>query len=95
MEFEISFYDISQLLIIALRILSFYHNNRNFLNIKRVFFEELEKEIANAGFRINKKKTRIQYRDSRQEVTGVVVNKKLHVSRDYYKKTRAMVYGRP
>lgn len=72
--------------------LTFSTNNKNFLNIKKMFFEELEKEIINAGFRINKKKTRIQYRDSRQEVTGVVVNKKLHVSRDYYKKTRAMAY---
>ena len=72
--------------------LTFSTNNKEFLNIKNIFFEELEKEIINAGFSINKKKTRIQYRDSRQEVTGVVVNKKLHVSRDYYKRTRAMAY---
>ena len=72
--------------------LTFSTNSREFLNVKNIFLEELEKEIISAGFSINKKKTRIQYRDSRQEVTGVVVNKKLHVSRDYYKKTRAMAH---
>ena len=72
--------------------LTFSTNNREFSKIKNVFFEELEKEIINTGFNINKQKTRIQYMDSRQEVTGVVVNKKLHVSRGYYKKTRAMAY---
>lgn len=71
---------------------SFSTNNKEFLNVKNMFFEELEKEITYSGFSINKNKTRIQYRDSRQEVTGVVVNKKLHVSRDYYKRTRAMAY---
>ena len=62
--------------------LTFSTNNKEFLNIKNIFFEELEKEIINAGFNINKRKTRVQYRVSRQEVTGIVVNKKLHVSRD-------------
>lgn len=72
--------------------LTFSTNDRKFLEIETKFFEELEKEVIKAGFRINSKKTRVQYRDSRQEVTGIIVNRKLHVSRDYYKKTRAMAY---
>lgn len=72
--------------------LTFSTNDRKFLEIETKFFEELEREVIKAGFRINSKKTRVQYRDSRQEVTGIIVNRKLHVSRDYYKKTRAMAY---
>lgn len=72
--------------------LTFSTNDKKFLSVKSNFFKELKKEIINAGFSINEKKTRIQHRNCRQEVTGVIVNKKLHVSRDYYKKTRAMAY---
>lgn len=72
--------------------LSFSTNNKDFLNIEEQFFEELSKEVERAGFSINDKKTRVQYKDSRQEVTGIVVNKKLNVDRDYYKKTRAMAH---
>ena len=43
-----------------------------------------------SGFRINSNKTRLQYRESQQKVTGLVVNKKINVARDYYKQTRAM-----
>lgn len=73
--------------------LTFSTNDAQFLDIQASFFDELETEIINAGFKINEKKTRIQYRDSRQEVTGIIVNKKLHVNRDYYKKTRAMAHN--
>lgn len=72
--------------------LSFSTNDKNFLEMYCKFYEELIQEIDKAGFKINETKTRIQYKDSRQEVTGVVVNKKLSVNRDYYKKTRAMAY---
>lgn len=72
--------------------LSFSTNNKSFLNAEKQFFEELSKEIKRAGFSINDKKTRVQYKDSHQEVTGIVVNKKLNVNRDYYKKTRAMAH---
>ena len=45
-----------------------------------------------AGFKINEKKTRLQLRDSRQVVTGLVVNKKINVNKRYYKETRAMAH---
>lgn len=70
--------------------LTFSTNDKNFLIKEKVFFEDLLKEITRAGFNINSKKTRIQYKDSHQEVTGIVVNKKLNVNKNYYKQTRAM-----
>ena len=72
--------------------LTFSTNDRKFLEIQEQFYQEVAKEIESSGFKINDKKTRLQFRDSRQEVTGVIVNKKLNVNRDYYKRTRAMAY---
>ena len=72
--------------------LSFSTNNKNFVNFEKQFFDELSEEIKRAGFSINDKKTRVQYKDSHQEVTGIVVNKKLNVDKKYYKDTRAMAY---
>lgn len=40
--------------------LTFSTNDSKFLKVQSMFFEELEKEIENAGFKINAKKTRIQ-----------------------------------
>jgi len=53
---------------------------------------KLAKEIKKCGFEVNPKKTRLQYCDSRQDVTGLVVNKKLNVKSEYKKNTRAMVH---
>lgn len=52
----------------------------------------LLKEIERAGFRINHRKTRLLYSTSRQEVTGLTVNKKVNVDNRYYKKVRAMAH---
>jgi hypothetical protein len=46
--------------------------------------------IVSSGFRINEKKTRMQYRGSRQEVTGLTVNNKVNVTATYRATTRAM-----
>lgn len=53
---------------------------------------ELVRAIASTGFRINAGKTRMQYRDSRQEVTGLVVNKRVNVRAEYRHAVRAMVH---
>lgn len=50
-------------------------------------------EIIKYGFSINRKKTRVQYKDSRQEVTGLVVNKKIGVKREYFKEVRAKCHS--
>jgi len=52
----------------------------------------LAKRISKAGFEINTKKVRMQYKDSRQVVTGLVVNEKINVDSEYYKRTRAMCW---
>jgi retron-type reverse transcriptase len=52
----------------------------------------LSKRIARAGFSINAQKTRMQYCDSRQEATGLVVNNKVNVKREYYKLARSMCW---
>ena len=53
---------------------------------------ELSRLIENSGFAINSKKTRMQYRDSRQEVTGLIVNNKVNVRHEYRHTVRAMVH---
>jgi RNA-directed DNA polymerase len=48
--------------------------------------------ITKSGFAINVKKTRMQYRDSRQEVTGLIVNRKINVRHEYRHLVRSMVH---
>lgn len=54
--------------------------------------DELARLVKRSGFEINPLKTRMQYRDSRQEVTGLVVNKKINVRSEYRHTVRAMVH---
>jgi RNA-directed DNA polymerase len=54
--------------------------------------DELANLIEKCGFALNPTKTRMQYRDSRQEVTGLVVNSKINVRREYRHVVRAMVH---
>lgn len=56
------------------------------------FKTELKKVITSSGFEINPKKTRLSNNMQRQEVTGLIVNKKINVKREYIKKTRAMAF---
>jgi hypothetical protein len=70
--------------------MTFSTNDSKFIDLKNIFLEEVTKEIKKSGFLVNNSKTRLVFRDSRQEVTGLVVNKKINVSRDYCKNTRAM-----
>lgn len=62
-----------------------------FLEKKDELLSEVYAVIEKSGFKVNHNKTRISYRDSRQEVTGLVVNNKISVKREYYKKTRSML----
>lgn len=51
---------------------------------------DLVKKIERAGFKINKSKTRMHCRGSRQMVTGLVVNEKVNIRSEYYRNARAM-----
>lgn len=58
-------------------------------NGKFVVSKKLRTEIRRSGFSINDSKTRNQYRDSRQDVTGLVVNKKPNTKKEYWRTVRA------
>ncbi len=51
--------------------------------------KKLSFEIKRAGFSINNVKTRIQYKDSRQDVTGLTVNKKPNTKKEYWRTVRS------
>lgn len=50
--------------------------------------KKLRSEIVRAGFSINQKKTRIQQKDSRQDVTGLIANKKPNTKKEYWRTAR-------
>lgn len=52
----------------------------------------LKKEIEKVGFLINDKKTSMQFKTSRQMTTGLIVNEKVNIRKEYYKKARSMCY---
>ncbi|MGF2621143.1 retron Ec67 family RNA-directed DNA polymerase/endonuclease [Bacillus cereus] len=70
--------------------LTFSTNDEKFVENLEDFKTKAKKIINHSGFKINEKKTRLQYKNSRQVVTGLVVNKKVNVNREFYKETRSM-----
>lgn len=70
--------------------LTFSTNDDNFIEKIDIFLPQLEKIINKNGFKVNKKKTRLQCNDSKQVVTGLIVNKKINIDRKFYRETRAM-----
>lgn len=49
--------------------------------------------VSKCGFSVNTTKTRMQYRNSRQLVTGLTVNKKVNIRPEYYRQARAMCHS--
>ncbi|GAB2023649.1 hypothetical protein RyT2_27260 [Pseudolactococcus yaeyamensis] len=72
--------------------LTFSTNQKTFLDNYEHFFRELEYIIQKNGFKINHSKTRLLYKSQRQEVTGLLVNEKVNIKREYYRSTRSMAY---
>ncbi len=56
------------------------------------FLQELHRIIADQNFHIKESKTRLQKEGYRQEVTGIVVNKKVNVQTRYIKQLRMWLY---
>lgn len=56
------------------------------------FILELRRIIADQNFRINEKKTRLQKRGARQEVTGLVVSDRVNVVRKYARALSSLLY---
>ncbi|MHA3736090.1 retron Ec67 family RNA-directed DNA polymerase/endonuclease [Pseudomonas sp. Eth.TT006] len=48
--------------------------------------------VKKCWFSINHAKTRLQYKDSRQEVTGLIVNSKVNVRAEYHRTAKAMAH---
>lgn len=55
--------------------------------------DALIKLVENAGFKLNPDKTRMQFRGSRQVVTGLTVNVKVNVSQAYWRSVRSMCHS--
>ena len=69
--------------------LTFSTNLKEFIDEYPKFIKDLSSLLVKNGFNINQEKTRIATRDYRQEVTGLVVNKKINAKKEYIKTTRA------
>jgi len=54
--------------------------------------DKLQDAVTSAGFAVNPTKTRMQYRTSRQAVTGLVVNRKVNIRTEYRRTVRAMAH---
>ncbi|OYD73837.1 UNVERIFIED_ORG: RNA-directed DNA polymerase [Burkholderia sp. CF145] len=55
--------------------------------------DALLKEIRDEGLAVNDSKTRLYGRTERQQVTGLTVNEKVNLDRDYVKQLRAVLYA--
>lgn len=73
--------------------LTFSTNKKEFIVEYGNFLVELDRIIKASGFSINSKKTRFQNNEHRQVVTGLSVNKKINVKKEFYKNTRSMAYN--
>ncbi len=70
--------------------LAFSTNKTNFPQPHQ---DEIKKIIIGEGFKINSKKTRLIGQRQRQLVTGLVVNKKPNVTREYLRNLRALLHN--
>ena len=63
--------------------------NFNFINLLKLITDILSKY----GFILNHTKTRIINKNKRMTITGIVVNKKVNISKDKYKLLRAIIHN--
>ncbi|MBB2145749.1 hypothetical protein GM921_09645 [Pedobacter sp. LMG 31464] len=69
-----------------------FSSNRMVFGQSSSFLQELKKIIIEQKFSINESKTRLQHMSQRQEVTGLVVNKKINVEQKFIKAVRMYLY---
>lgn len=69
-----------------------FSSNRNVFKKSSDFQHKLEEIISGQNFTINEKKTRIQNKNQRQEVTGLVVSDRVNVTRDYVRDLDNILY---
>ena len=56
------------------------------------FMKEFIKIVTEQNFQINDKKTRLQKSGQRQEVTGLLVNRKVNIAKEYHRDLRSLLY---
>ncbi|EPI4743461.1 retron Ec67 family RNA-directed DNA polymerase/endonuclease [Klebsiella oxytoca] len=59
-------------------------------NAHVVIGNKLRTSIEKQGFSINHQKSRLQFKNSRQDVTGLIVNKKINVKNEYRNRARVL-----
>ena len=69
-----------------------FSSNRNVFRKDGSFQIELKAIIVGQNFNINEKKTRLQPKNMRQEVTGLVVSDRVNVSREYVRNIDNLLY---
>lgn len=69
-----------------------FSSSHNVYQEESDFRKELQRIVTDEGFVINDKKTRLQKRGGRQEVTGVIVCEKANVTKKYVKEIRNLLY---
>lgn len=69
-----------------------FSSNHSVYSRDGLFFKKLEDIVRSSGFKINEKKTRLQKKGSRQEVTGLIVGEKVNTYRQFTKNLRAAVF---
>ncbi len=69
-----------------------FSGNRNVFHKDGEFIKELNRVIAQQNFTVNEKKTRIQNKNQRQEVTGLVVSDRVNVTREYVRSLDNLLY---
>ncbi len=69
-----------------------FSSNRNVFQKGGEFQQKLEEIITSQRFSINEKKTRVQNKNQRQEVTGLVVSDRVNVTREYVRDLDNLLY---
>lgn len=69
-----------------------FSSNHNVFQEGYSFLKEFRKIIADEGFTLNEAKLRLQEKGQRQEVTGLVVNRKVNVCRKYIRDIGSLLY---
>ena len=69
-----------------------FSGNHNVFREDSEFMTEFHRIVKEQNFAINQKKTRLQKRGSRQEVTGLVVSDRVNVTREYVRDIDNLLY---
>ena len=69
-----------------------FSSNHNVFQEDGSFLKEFRRIISEQNFTINEKKTRLQKRGARQEVTGLVISDRVNVSREFVRDLDNLLY---